>query len=95
MGGCCHDLSGRALLDVGSPRSVRRLTLKVKFNDFESITRSRSVPGAISSREDLERLSFGLLRNEISFPKPVRLLGISLSSLQKVVEDQPQFDLPI
>jgi len=33
------------------------VTLKVKFNDFEIITRSRSAPVAVSSREDLERLS--------------------------------------
>ena len=32
------------------------LTLKMKFNDFEIITRSRSVPVAVSSRSDLERL---------------------------------------
>ena len=35
----------------------RTVTLKVKFNDFEIITRSRSAPVAVSSREDLERLS--------------------------------------
>lgn len=34
----------------------RTVTLKVKFNDFEIITRSRSVPAAVSSRSDLERL---------------------------------------
>jgi DNA polymerase-4 len=59
----------------------RTVTLKVKFNDFEIITRSKSVPAAVSSRSDLERLSIALLQNEIPVPKPVRLLGISLSSL--------------
>ncbi|QOZ32741.1 DNA polymerase IV [Bradyrhizobium sp. CCBAU 53421] len=60
----------------------RTVTLKVKFNDFEMITRSRSVPVAVSSRADLERLSVALLQNEMPFSKPVRLLGVSLSSLQ-------------
>jgi DNA polymerase-4 len=60
----------------------RTVTLKVKFNDFETITRSRSVPFAVSSRSDLERLSIALLQNEMPVPKPVRLLGVSLSSLQ-------------
>ena len=44
----------------------RTVTLKVKFNDFETITRSRSVPSAVSSRDDLERLSVALLQNENS-----------------------------
>src|SRR4030088_1250093 len=53
----------------------RTVTLKVKFNDFEIITRSKSVPVAGSSRGELERLSVALLQNEIPVPKPVRLLG--------------------
>ena len=71
------------------------MTLKVKFNDFESITRSRSVPIAVSSRSDLERLAVALLQNEIPFLKPVRLLGVSLSSLQGEDEQEPQLGFPI
>jgi len=73
----------------------RTVTLKVKFSDFEIITRSRSVPVAVSSRMDLEGLSVALLQNEMPLPKPVRLLGISLSSLQSDDEAEPQLDLPI
>jgi DNA polymerase-4 len=69
--------------------------LKVKFNDFEIITRSRSVPTAVLSRDDLERLSVALLQNEMPVPKPVRLLGVSLSSLQGDDWDEPQLGLPI
>jgi DNA polymerase-4 len=43
----------------------RTVALKVKFNDFEIITRSRSVVVAVSSRDDLERLSIALLQNEM------------------------------
>src|ERR1700758_5280883 len=60
----------------------RTVTLKVKFADFEIITRSRSVPSAIATRDDLARLSIGLLADNAPFPKAVRLLGVSLSSLQ-------------
>ena len=73
----------------------RTVTLKIKFNDFEIITRSRSVPVAVSSHSDLERLSIALLQNEIPVPKPVRLLGVSLSSLQNDPQAEPQLDLPI
>jgi DNA polymerase IV len=73
----------------------RTVTLKVKFNDFEIITRSRSVPVAVSSRSELERLSVALLQAEMPFRKPVRLLGVSLSSLQGDTQDEPQLGLPI
>jgi DNA polymerase-4 len=79
----------------GTSNRGRTVTLKVKFFDFESITRSRSVAAPVSNRDDLERLAVGLLQAETPLPKPVRLLGVSLSSLQTAVEAQPQLDLPI
>jgi DNA polymerase-4 len=73
----------------------RTVTLKVKFNDFEIITRSRSVPLAVSSRSDLKRLSIARLQNESPLPKPVRLLGVSLSALQGDDPEESQLGLPI
>jgi DNA polymerase-4 len=63
-------------------------------------SRIRRVPGVrapapVSNRSDLERLSVALLQNEIPLQKPVRLLGLSLSSLQDEDEAEPQLDLPI
>ena len=60
----------------------RTVTLKVKFADFEIISRSRSVPTAVGGRDDLERLAVGLLEAAMPLPKAVRLLGVLLSSLQ-------------
>jgi DNA polymerase-4 len=59
----------------------RTVTLKVKFGNFQQITRSRSVDDAIDSLADLERLSLGLLEPLLPTEKGVRLLGILLSSL--------------
>lgn len=75
----------------------RTVTLKIKFFDFEIITRSRSVPTVVSSRDDLESLAVALLQADMPFPKPVRLLGVSMSSLQTQGNDEavPQLDLPI
>jgi DNA polymerase IV len=73
----------------------RTVTLKVKFNDFEIITRSKSVPFAVSSRSELEHLSVSLLQGEMPVPKPVRLLGVSLSALHGEFQVEPQLDLPI
>jgi DNA polymerase-4 len=59
----------------------RTVTLKVKFADFQQITRSKSVDEVTDSLADLERLSLGLLEPLLPTRKGVRLLGISLSSL--------------
>ncbi|CCD98339.1 DNA polymerase IV [Bradyrhizobium sp. STM 3809] len=61
----------------------RTVTLRVKFADFDMITRSRSVATAVSSRAELEHLSLALLQAEMPVKKPVRLLGVSLSSLRE------------
>jgi DNA polymerase IV len=67
----------------------RTVTLKIKFADFEIITRSRSALSPIAGRDDLERLACGLLEVEMPLPKSVRLLGVSLSSLQTGNDAEP------
>jgi DNA polymerase-4 len=59
----------------------RTVTLKVKYADFEQITRSRTLPAVVVARSDLESVAFDLLRALIPVAKGVRLLGISLSTL--------------
>jgi DNA polymerase IV len=75
----------------------RTVTLKVKFFDFEIISRSQSLQSAISNRTDLEQVAVGLLRNLMPLPKAIRLLGVSLSSLAQTTDDEhePQLGLPI
>jgi DNA polymerase-4 len=58
----------------------RTVTLKVKYADFQQLTRSQSLPGPVTSRADLERISLGLLAPLCPARKPVRLLGVSLST---------------
>src|SRR3712207_7182729 len=45
----------------------RTVTLKVKFSDFQQITRSRTLTGLVESRSGLEQASFDLLT--ILFPR--------------------------
>src|SRR3954452_9643196 len=60
----------------------RTATLKVKFADFEQITRSRSVGTEIGNQRDLQEIALDLLRGLAPMKKRVRLLGITLSSLR-------------
>jgi DNA polymerase-4 len=62
-------------------QSGRTITLKVKYADFQQITRSRSVPVSVPSEAALLRTGEELLTALLPLPKGVRLLGLSLSSL--------------
>jgi DNA polymerase-4 len=74
----------------------RTVTLKVKYADFELITRSRSCPLAVDSRDMLQRAAFELLASQMPVPKGVRLLGVTVSSLgQEEDEATPQLSLAI
>jgi DNA polymerase-4 len=73
----------------------RTVTLKVKFADFEIITRSRSESAVVANRDDLARLAIGLLEDTMPLPKAVRLLGVSLSFLQGENDTKPQLDFGI
>ena len=57
----------------------RTIALKVKFADFELISRSRTTTGAVGSRGELESVSGGLLKALFPMKKAVRLLGVSIS----------------
>jgi len=61
----------------------RTVTLKVKFADFQQITRSRTVAMPIEY-SDFEQLAGDLLRSVFPLRKGIRLLGITLSSLGDV-----------
>ena len=78
----------------GTGVRARTVTLKVKFADFQIITRSRSSAAPISDRSMLASISVELLAAQFPMPKGVRLLGVSLSSLiDDRVEDGPQMQL--
>jgi DNA polymerase IV len=60
----------------------RTVTLKVKFADFELISRSRTLAGAICSHSELKSVSAEMLK--ALFP----LLGVSISSFEQAKEPE-------
>ena len=68
----------------------RTVTLKIKFADFQQITRSQTLPQPISSTQTLFDVGCRLLRAEV-LRQPVRLIGLGLSGF----DDAPaQLALP-
>lgn len=60
----------------------RTVTLKVKHADFQQITRSRTIDRGVVDAGDLAAISTTLLEGLFPFDKGVRLLGVTLSSLE-------------
>ncbi|TBN51016.1 DNA polymerase IV [Paracoccus sediminis] len=75
----------------------RTVTLKVKYADFRQITRSRTLTGPVHGARDLEAIATGLLQPLFPVDKGVRLLGVTLSSLESddpMAEHQLSLGLP-
>ena len=66
----------------------RTTTLKAKYADFQQVTRSRTVDEPIASRAVLEELVFALTEPLFPVSKGIRLLGVTISSLD--VESAPR-----
>ncbi len=67
--------------------SGRTVTLKVKFADFQQITRSKTFPIPFASEREMQGSAALLLGEVFPISKGIRLLGITLSSLQNRVTD--------
>lgn len=59
----------------------RTVTLKVRYADFDQITRSRTTKDLIASREELEQHTLAMLTPVFPTLRGIRLLGVTLSSL--------------
>jgi len=70
-----------------SGQAGHTVTVKVKFADFQQITRSRSLTEPIASRDALDATSFDLLRPHFPPRVPVRLLGVTISNFDSLPRD--------
>ncbi len=66
---------------VKNKRSGYTLTLKIKYNNYDVITRSRTLETPIQAIADILSLAQSLLAAHVTSGRPVRLLGITLSNL--------------
>ena len=64
--------------------SAKTVTLKVKYNDFELITRSVTKENSIKKVDDIAQLLKELLKKTQVGTRKVRLLGVSVSKLESI-----------
>ncbi len=77
-----HDITGKTV------------TVKIKYSDFSQATRSQTVLVAVSGVDQMLEIAETLLASVFPFKRPVRLLGVTLSSLNTEESGQElQLDL--
>lgn len=63
--------------------AAHTLTVKIKYHDFVQITRSRTLPHTITAQLNVQMLLEDLLKTTEIGSRAIRLLGITLSSLDE------------
>jgi DNA polymerase-4 len=61
----------------------RTVTLKLKYNDFQLMTRARSLPRNVDGKAEFAALGHEILESLLPLPKPIRLMGLTLSNLER------------
>jgi DNA polymerase-4 len=72
---------------------ARRVVVKVRYLDQETTTRSTTLPRPIAAAGEIDGVAQELLRKTQAGSRPVRLVGVSLSSLVRSEPDDTQLSL--
>ena len=70
----------------------RTVTLKMKYTDFQISTRARSMPRPVADKAEFARTARALLDEQLPLPMPIRLMGLTLSSLEGEQDEPPRED---
>ena len=61
----------------------RTLTLKLKYTDFQIMSRATTVDHPIADKTEFSRMARALLDEVLPLPMPIRLMGLTLSKLER------------
>ncbi len=76
-----RDCAGRVFIELQEEgKLARTVTLKIKYADFQLVTRRQTSADFLSSPEDVFRAACALLERTEAGTRPVRLAGISLAN---------------
>src|SRR5688500_3308373 len=68
----------------------RTITLKMKYTDFQIVTRARSLPHPVADKAEFAKVARALLDEQLPLPLPIRLMGLTLSSLEGEKDERPR-----
>ena len=71
---------------------ARCLTVKIRYSNFQTITRSRTLPSPTCFDKEIFQVASDLLRQNLAQGRAVRLLGVSASALQDSGWQEPLLD---
>jgi DNA polymerase-4 len=71
---------------------ARCLTVKIRYTNFQTITRSRTLPSPTCFDKEIFEVVKDLLRQNVGSGRAVRLLGVSASALQSTGWQEPLLD---
>ena len=63
---------------------TKTITLKIRYSDFRTVTRSCSAHEVLRNEDDIRRLSFSCLKRVDLMGKKVRLVGVRAGNLEKL-----------
>jgi DNA polymerase IV (DinB-like DNA polymerase) len=63
--------------------SFKTVTVKIRYGNYETIQRSKSIPVATSNPRMLEKLAREIFDAKRNMEKPIRLLGVKISGLKE------------
>lgn len=68
----------------------RTVTLKLKYVDFQTMTRARSLSRAVAGKAEFAQVARGILDSALPLPQPIRLMGLTLSALEGGRDDDDE-----
>ena len=95
---CCVELTVRLCAGLAkNERRGRTIAIKVRLDDFTTVTRARTLPAATNDAAVVSDVACALL-DEYAPPRPVRLLGVRVAAFEEegaAAEDAPQMTLAL
>mgnify|MGYP001797777165 CR=1 FL=1 len=71
---------------------ARTVTIKVRYDDFTTITRSQSAPQSTADEQAIVDRALALLAKTDAGRRPIRLLGVSVHNFGDVVPPAEDLD---
>jgi DNA polymerase-4 len=65
----------------------RTVTMKLRYADFQTLTRARSLHHFVADKAEFSAIGHALLEDHLPLPQPIRLMGLTLSALEQREED--------